>query len=259
MTSSGPLDFLPLWGVFAATLVVVLVGVEAGFMMGSLGRRSQEAQKAPVGEIVASMLGLLALLLAFTFSLAATRFDTRRSLVLDEANAMGTTWLRAGLLSEPHRTEVRRLLREYLKVRLSAVQSGQIQQGITRSEELQEQLWTEATAVGQKEPGSITVGLFIASLNELIDLHAKRVMFGLRTRIPIIIWAALYLVALLSLGAMGYHSGLLGTRRFYTIVPAVLTFSMVLLLIADLDRPREGMLRTSQQALEDLRQLMKDR
>src|SRR5512135_1488179 len=98
-----PLDYLPLWGVFAATVVVVLVAVEVGFLLGSRRRRrSEEALKAPVGELVAAMLGLLALLLAFTFSLAASRFDTRRSLVLDEANAIGTTWLRAGLLAEPY-------------------------------------------------------------------------------------------------------------------------------------------------------------
>ncbi len=258
MPIAGPLDYLPLWGVFTATLVLVILAVEAGFLMGvGRGRRSEDVSKVPVGELVGAMLGLLALLLAFTFSLAASRFDTRRNLVLDEANAIGTTWLRAGLLQEPHRAEIRRLLREYVEVRLDAVQQGQAQRGIARSEELQEHLWAEAVAVGQKEPSSILVGLFIASLNEVIDLHAKRVTFDLRTRIPTSIWAALYFIALLSLGAMGYHAGLLGARKFFTIIPAILTFSIVLLLIADLDRPQEGLFKTSQQALEDVCNLMK--
>jgi hypothetical protein len=260
MPIRGPLDYLPLWAVFVATVALVLLGAEAGFLLGRRkGRRSEEAKKGPVGEIVAAMLGLLALLLAFTFSLAASRFDTRRGLVLDEANAIGTTWLRAGLLAEPHRTDIRKLLREYLEVRLGAVQSGKVLQGIARSDELQGQLWAEAVAVGQKEPGSIIAGLFIASLNEVIDLHAKRVMFGLRTRIPPSIWAALYFVAMLAVGAIGYHAGLVGARRSFAILPLVLTFSAVLLLIVDLDRPQEGLFQVSQQALVDLRSLMDSR
>ena len=260
MPVGGPLDSLPFWGLFAATVVLIALAAEAGgWLGGRKRRRSEEAQKAPVGEIVAAMLGLLALLLAFTFSLAASRFDTRRGLVLDEANAIGTTWLRAGLLPEPHRAEIRKLLHEYLEARLGAVQSGRIQQGIARSEELQGRLWAEAVAVGQREPGSIMAGLFIASLNEVIDLHAKRVMFGLRTRIPVSIWAALYFVALLAVGAIGYHAGLTGTRRFFAILPLVLTISAVLLLIADLDRPQEGLFKVSQQALADLRKLMNSR
>ncbi|HWH71415.1 MAG TPA: hypothetical protein VNT26_18715 [Candidatus Sulfotelmatobacter sp.] len=257
MSLEKPLDSLPLWGVFALTVGLVLLAVATSFWLGGRSRRrSEAAQKTPVGEMVAAMLGLLALLLAFTFSLAASRFDTRRSLVLDEANAIGTTWLRAGLLPEPQRTQVRQLLRQYLEVRLEGVRPGQLQQALARSEALQGQLWAQAVAVGQKEPGSIMVGLFITSLNELIDLHAKRIMFGVRTRIPASIWAALYLVALLSFGAMGYHVGLSGARKFFAILPLALTFAIVLLLIADLDRSQEGLFRVSQQALADLRSLM---
>jgi hypothetical protein len=257
MRAISPLDYLPLWGVFVATVVLVLLSVGAGFLLGARNRRqSAEAQKTPVGEIVAAMLGLLALLLAFTFSLAATRFETRRGLVLDEANAIGTTWLRAGLLGDSHCGDVRKLLSEYVEVRLAAVQTGKVVEGVAQSEELQKRLWAQATAAGREQAGSITTGLFITSLNEVIDLHAKRVMHGLRTRIPPVIWGALYLVAFLSLGAMGYHAGLIGVRRFMFIVPPVLTFSLVLLLIADLDRPQEGMFKVSQQALVDLRGLM---
>lgn len=253
----GPLDYLPLWALFVATVALMLLAVETGFLLGRRRRRrSEEAQKAPVGEIVAAMLGLLALLLAFTFSMAASRFDIRRNLVLDEANAVGTTWLRAGLLPQPHRAELRKLLREYLEVRLRAVQTGQIQQGVVRSEELQGLLWGQAAAAAEKHPGSIPAGLFITSLNEVIDLHAKRIMFGLRTRLPGIVWGVLYFVAVLAIGAIGYHAGLVSGRRFLAILPLILTFSAVLVLIADLDRPGEGLFKVSQQALADLRNLM---
>lgn len=248
-----PMVALPLWGIFLGTVAIILLSAEAGFWLGKHhGQRSEGLQKAPMSEIVGAMLGLLAFMLGFTFSLAATRFDARRALVVDEANAIGTTYLRAGLLPEPQRAEIRKLLRDYVKARLGFVQSGNVPQGIAGAEEMHARLWAEAVAVGGQNPGSIVTGLFISSLNEVIDLHAKRVTFGLRNHIPASIWAVLYFLAVCAIGTMGYHTGLAGARRFFAIVPLMLTFSVVLLLIADLDRPHEGFLKVSQQPLLDL-------
>jgi len=119
------------------------------------------------------------------------------------------------------------------------------------------QLWSAATAVGLQHGDSIVVGLFVQSLNEVIDLHAKRVTAALRNRIPGAIWVVLLTIATLSLAAMGYHQGLVGTTRSLTILVVAVTFSAVIALIADLDRPQEGSLTVSQQALIDLRQSMK--
>jgi hypothetical protein len=105
-----PLDFLPLWGLFATTVGVVLLAVEAGFRLGRWRhQRSEQEKEPPVGAMVGAILGLLAFPLAFTFGLAASRFDTRRELVLDEANAIGRTYLRAALLpaSIPGRKRLR--------------------------------------------------------------------------------------------------------------------------------------------------------
>src|SRR5438045_1409782 len=118
MRSDGPLDFLPIWGLFAATLVLVLLTVEGGYRLGRSRRKSSEEEKeAPVGAMVQASLALLALLLAFTFGLAVARFDARRQLVVDEANAIGTTYLRAGMIPE-RGEEVRAILREYVEVGL---------------------------------------------------------------------------------------------------------------------------------------------
>jgi hypothetical protein len=209
--------------------------------------------------MVGSILGLLAFLLAFTFGLAATRFDARRQTVLEEANAIGTTYLRARLLPEPQRTEVAKLLREYVDVRLPDLRQSNtsqvIAQAITRSEELQEQLWSHAIAVAEKNP-TVMTGLFVQSLNEMIDLHAKRVLVGARSRIPISIWAGLFGLALLGMAAMGYQMGLSATRRSPAMLGMVLGFAGVLFLIADLDRAHEGFLTVSQQALIDLQRSM---
>jgi hypothetical protein len=253
MYHEGPLDLLPIWGVFVATVAVVLLAIDGGFRLGQYRRRrSQLEDRPPVGEMVAATLALLAFMLAFTFGLAASRFDVRRSLVIDEANAIGTTYLRAELLQEPHRQEVRTILREYVDIRLKAIQPGKLSQGILRSEELHTRLWSHAVAVGEKNPSSIVVGLFIGSLNELIDLHTKRLAFGPRNRIPETIWATLYFVALIGTGVMGYHAGLAGSGRSYAMLGLVLAFAAVMTLIADLDRPQEGLLRVSQQAMTDL-------
>jgi hypothetical protein len=253
---AGPIDALPLWGLFIAILVVVLFSVECGYRLGKFRRsRSEQEKEAPVGTMVGATLGLLAFILAFTFGLAAARFDTRRQVLLDEANAIGTTYLRAGILPE-RGEEVRRLLRDYVGVRLNAVRPGNAAEGIRQSEKIQQQLWTEAETVGQKNPHSIVVGLFVQSLNEVIDLHAKRVQAGLRSRIPGAIWIGLFAVASLSLATMGYHAGLSGTRRSLAILAVAVTFSVVIELIADLDRPQEGVLRISQQALLDVQRSM---
>ena len=256
MESNGLLDSLPLWGLFIAILIIVLLSVECGYRLGRYRRNHQELEKeSSVGTIVGATLGLLAFILAFTFGLAAARFDTRRQVLLDEANAIGTTYLRAGMLPE-RREEIRTLLRNYVNTRLDAVQSNNITEGIRQSENIQNEVWTHATVLGEKNPNSIVVGLFIQSLNEMIDLHAKRIQAGLRNRIPGAIWVGLFAVAALSLATMGYQAGMVGTRRSLATVAVAITFAMVIELIADLDRPQEGVLRVSQQAMLDLQRSM---
>ena len=257
MQMSRPLDALPLWALFVGILLVVLFSVEFGYRLGKYRRsRREEEKEAPLGTMVGATLGLLAFILAFTFGLAANRFDNRRQVLLDEANAIGTTYLRAGMLPESGE-QIRGLLREYVSVRLNAVRSQNLAEGIRRSEDIQQKVWTEAETVGNKNPNSILVGLFIQSLNEMIDLHAKRVQAGVRSRIPGAIWLGLFAVACLSFATMGYHAGLSGTRRSLAILAVAVTFSVVIELIADLDRPLEGVLRVSQQALLDVQQSMK--
>jgi hypothetical protein len=256
MQSTEPLDVVPLWALLLGIMLVVLLSVEAGYRVGRLrGRRGHEME-TPVGEMVASTLGLLAFILAFTFGLAASRFDAKRQLLVDEANAVGTTYLRAEMLPE-RRDEIRALLREYVDVRIDAITPGRLAEGIRRSEDLQNRLWGMTVPIAMKHPNSIIVGLFVQSLNEVIDLHTKRLTAAVRNRIPFAIWAALYGISVFSFAAMGYHSGLTGTTRSLVIIAVAFTFSVVILLIADLDRSQEGVLKVSHEALIDLRRSMK--
>ena len=152
-------------------------------------------------------------MLGFTFSLAASRFDDRRRIVIDEANAIGTTYLRAGMLPEQQASVVQPLLREFVDVRLSMVDPTAIEAGLARSADLQQRLWAEATAAFNEDPHSLVAGLFTQALNDVIDLHAKRNMFALHSRLPELVWLVLYLIALAAMMSLGYQQGLAGSRR----------------------------------------------
>ncbi|MGQ0636198.1 MAG: bestrophin-like domain [Planctomycetaceae bacterium] len=253
----GPLDVVPLWAFFLAAVAASIAGLECGYRVGRWRRaRAAQEKEAPVGAMVGSILGLLAIMLAFTFNLAASRFEARRQGVLDESNAVGTTFLRARLLPEPQRSEIADLLREYVDVRLQTVREGTASEGIARSEQLHAELWSRAVAAAENSKGSMTTALFLQSLNEVIDLHAKRVQVGLRSRLPVTIWIALFGLALLGMAAMGYQTGLSGTQRTPAELLLALAFAGVLFLIVDLDRAHEGLLRVGQQPLIDLQRTM---
>jgi hypothetical protein len=253
----APLDTLPLWGLLLAAAVLLWLALEIGYRVGRWRHvQTPDEKEQPVGAMVASILGLLALVLAFTFSLASSRFDARRQTVLAEANAIGTTYLRSRLLPEPQRSEIARLLREYVDVRIRAIEEGKLEESLVRSEQLHEMLWVQTSGVAQKDSTSILTGVFIQSLNDLIDLHAERVQVGLRSRIPLVIWAGLLGLAMLSMAAVGYQSGISATSRSPAMPGLVLAFAIVLAIIADLDRPREGLIQVSQQAMVEVQKSM---
>ncbi|HEU4432564.1 MAG TPA: hypothetical protein VFR51_04160 [Pyrinomonadaceae bacterium] len=250
------MDRFPLWSLLPITVGIALLSVEAGRRLADYrSQHSAEEKESPVGAMVGATLGLLAFMLAFTFGLASTRFEARRQILLQEANAVGTTYLRAAMLSEPMRTDARNLLREYVDVRIEAVQPGKLEQGMAKSEELHNRLWAVATTAADKEKNVIT-SLFIQALNQVIDLHATRVMAGVRSRVPGIIWIVLYLLLVLAMVMLGYQSGLAKSRRSLAVLALVIGFCSVLYLITDLDRPGQGLLQTSQEAMTDLRRSM---
>jgi hypothetical protein len=255
---SGLFDALPLWAVFVGTVALVLVAVDIGYRLGSLRRTAAAPEKeAPVGAMVGATLGLLAFLLAFTFGFAAELYQSKRAVLLEEANAIGTAYLRADFVSEAE--TVRRLFREYVDVRLAAAESGQVDAAIDRSEEIQAELWALASESARANPTAESVALFVDALNNVIDVHAKRIAIAVRTRIPPTIWAALYAIAFFAFGTMGYHSGLAAANRSFAVLAVAVIFSAVIWLIKDLDTAQEGSLRVSQQAMVDLRDSMNGR
>jgi hypothetical protein len=241
----------PVWLLYIITALIAFLSMEAGWRYGDYRRRkTDEENRAPVNAAVGATLGLLAFLLAITFGMAESRYNTRKDNVMFEANAIGTTYLRANFLPEPLRSQAHELLREYVTIRMGGENSIISETGIAKSNEIHDRLWIIADEASQ-DSDSIMSGLFINSLNEMIDLNTIRVV-GLRTRIPNNIWMMLIIVTIASMFAIGYQFGLSGAHSWAVTVVLVVVFTTVFVLIADLDRPQEGLIRVSQQALTDL-------
>jgi hypothetical protein len=251
MSDHGFLDPFPLWVVFLLIVGMVCVSVELGYRLGVLRQAKEADGDSPVGAIVGATLGLLAFMLAFTFGLAASRFDARRNLVLQESNAIGTAYLRAAMVAEPERTKARDLLRAYLKVRIEAVRTKDLAKGIQTSARIHDELWAVTVAAAEKDRSQISA-LFVSAVNDVIDLHSNRVQEGVWGRIPSTLWGVLLFIASLSMSAVGFQMGMASPRRSLATIALVLTFPAVILLIADLDRPGEGFLQVDQQAMLEL-------
>ncbi|MBM3963664.1 MAG: hypothetical protein FJ308_01150 [Planctomycetes bacterium] len=181
------LDSIPIWCVTLLIVGALGISVKVGYRVGLSRQRSYPDEKEQVvGTVVGATLGLLAFLLAFTFGVAASRFEQKRTLVLNEANAIGTTYLRAELLPLGA-VAIQREHGDYVDDRLEVIESRDTQKLLARAEQSDRQLWKTAIDVSRQAPDSLMVSLFIQSLNEVIDIHAERVLVGLRSRLPLIL------------------------------------------------------------------------
>ena len=255
------LDQIPLWGVFLITTLILFTAAEIGFHLGKWRkRRSKDEEKGQTGALMGAALGMLAFLLAFSFGMAGSIQSARKKVVLDEANAIGTAYLRAQILPEPSSSKIKELLYEYVDVRIKGAQSvksiDKLKQAIARSEELHNELWALSVSLAKENPSSIFAGLFVDSLNDVIDLHSIRITAGNRNRIPKSIIVTLYFVAVLTMMLMGNQAGLSGIRTLVARFALILAFASVMLLITELDRPGKTMMKVSQKTMIDLQASM---
>jgi hypothetical protein len=247
------LDPIPIPAVFVLLVVGLLLAFEIGFRIGRWWQvRTPEETEGPTGTLVGSLIALMAFLLAITTSMAADRFDTRRGLVLEETNAIGTTYLRAGYLPSPASEASRALLREYVPLRIATSDTQQLLANIARSEEILDELWTIVEPLARDQSSDV-LALYIESLNETIDLDTTRRIAGIYARVPETVVILLIIGAALALGLVGYSAGLTGRRGLPSAVALVVALSAVLTLVLDLDRPRDGFLQVSQFPMIELR------
>ena len=239
-------------------LTIILVGLAVILLASEIGRwlgaRTEDRDSSNVSTLESAVFGLLALMLGFTFAMALSRFEARRDAVLNEANAIGTTALRARLLPEPERKEVLQLLKQYVKIRLEITQRPvsrtELMTAISQSNALQESLWQQAATLAAKNNGMVPTGLFIQTLNDMIDNQGKR-LAALRNRVPNIVLLALFGIAVVGSGFAGYANGLEPRRTQVPVYITAVLVSGVILLILDLDRPSGGFIAVSQQPMID--------
>lgn len=249
--------FEPLWLVCLFAFAGLWGAREAGTLLRRKLARSAHVRTGESRDsyVISGVLGLLGLLVAFTFSLAIDRFDARRLLVVTEANALGTTWLRTDLLDDPRR--VRPLLVAYTEARLAYGRARAVDkpQHLARAARLRASLWRET--IGAVAPYRTTplAPLMLAPLNEAIDTASAREA-ALAARLPTSVLNMLWVYALLAAATLGFSV----PGRQYRLISVALfaLLTLALALIVDLDRPRSGMVQVSQRPLADTLQMMRD-
>lgn len=237
----------------------MLLAIEVGYRTGRYRQAlATESTKSQINAILGSMLGVLALLLGFTFSLALQRYDERSQAVVEEANAIGTTYLRAQLLPLSLRDEVQSLLRSYLALRIqeSSVSLAEVEKRLSflqQANQIIEKLWTFTQRAVEEDARPVTSGLFIPALNDLIDAYGTR-EDALNRHVPELVFSLVFLTFLMTVALLGYASGIAGHRTTFATLILVAIIVLLVFLIVDLDRPRRGFIRVSQKSLVDLQQ-----
>jgi hypothetical protein len=248
---------MPIGIIFVFITIFMLAFCELGFQLGERARRTRDKDAmTSLGPIVGGLMGMLAFVLAITFSMAASQYDLRKQNVIDDANAIGTAYLRADLLDEEGSAELKKLLQEYVDIRLQAVNGGDMAAIVARSVEIQRLLWARVSSVARTTPG-INASLNIQAINALIDMHGKRLTAGLYNRIPYSVWLALVAISALAMMTMGIQVGITGKRRLVAVIPMLMAFAVLVTLVADLNRPQKGLITVGQQAMLDLQSSMR--
>jgi len=246
------------WELALILLAVVLGATALGLVLGRYLRHHSEHLREPFGVLQAALLGLVGLVLAFGLALAVGRYESRRAAVVDDANAIGTTYLRAETLQEPIRTQSLRLLVRYTdtSIRLSNAIPGSTASGeaVADGSELQRRLWALAAQALTEAPQASAPRLYVETLNDMIDMQTVRVA-ALNNRVPGAVLALEVIFAAAALGLLAFYLALLGRGVLPVLLAAVL-IGCLLLVTFDLDRPTRGLIDVPSTPLTSLRASM---
>jgi hypothetical protein len=240
-------------------LLAIILGTTAvGLLLGHHLRHRSEHLREPFGVLQAALLGLVGLILAFGLALAVGRYESRRAAVVDEANAIGTTYLRAQTLPEPVRTQSLERLVRYTKASIalsgSVPNSAGARAAVAQGQRLQRELWGLAGQALSDQPVASAPRLYVETLNEMIDMQTVRVA-ALDNRVPGAVLAVEVGGAAIALGLLAFYLAILG-RGVSTVLLAAGLITLLLLVTFDLDRPTRGLIRVPDTPLVNLRKSM---
>lgn len=246
------------WLLAGALLVAMLLVIEGGYRFGRAHEREEPPMaKAHVNAIQASLLGILALLLGFTFSSALERYDARSQAVVEEANAISTAWQRADLLPAPYQAPAREALRGYLDVRIVANDlmldnHDGLEALRVDTARAHAALWDVARRAAATDPGMVRTGLFAEAVNELIDAYVRR-NAALDRRVPEVVLFLMMGTFLMAGVVVGFATGVAGHRPSLASHVMVALIALLVFIILDLDRPRRGLVQVDHRSLLELR------
>lgn len=245
-------DF-PSYFIAAVLFALMLAAILLGVALGNRQKRTEtEESKNQANAVQGSLLGLLALLLGFTFSLSLGRFDQRSVEVVNEANAIGTAWLRTDLLSDTRRDDARTLLLQYAVSRIEAAQvsaADEVARGalLAQAEGIFADLWRLASTEAREVGNPVAMG-FVSSLNDMIDALSNR-DFAINRHVPELVLFLLFGTFILLGGVVGYSSAIAGVRPGVPVYALMVLIVILVFLIIDLDRPRRGLIEIDQSKL----------
>lgn len=246
----------PSWLVALLLLAVILMVFEAGHRAGQWHQAATDEEIQPqTSAIQGSVLGLLALLLGFTFSMSVGRYEQRNAALVDEANAIGTVQLRTALLPPAEQAAALQRLNDYVRLRLDAAALDATQQADRDTVQaeavaLQNALWAQASRLAMAEP-SARLNLYLSALNDMFDAQATRLAVVER-HVPTPVTVLMLFTLLAVTGFAGYTGGLSGGRPLAAMVLLSLLLVLVIYVIFDLDRPRRGLIQVDQAVMEAL-------
>lgn len=242
-----------LWIIWPASIGFLVIAALVGRRLGRRDAAGGGDRAQAVGALETTALGLVTLLISFTFSAALDRYDARKALVVAEANAIDTTVQRARFLPEPHASAFRAKLAEYTEVRLSMREHPRdgLQKIIEPSLALQHELWDRGVEAAALDPRSIPHSQFVQSLSEMLDLHEKRLAAD-RNHVPEIVFLLLYSLAAVALVLNGYRAGLKGPGPLVAPMIVATLLASVIAQVQDLDRPQRGAITVSQQPMANV-------
>jgi hypothetical protein len=250
------LDPWPLWGIGLTLIAAFFVAAELGYFTYRRVRRHPGDKSAnDEVQVLSTALVLLALLLGFTFSMALSRYDERRGQVVQEANDIGTAWLRAGLYDGDAAKQLQARLHAYAKTRVAGSRAGDTDGAyvdlIVEGAELRNQIWALTAEVTAPDRATPQAAALVAAVNAVLDTATRREA-AIAERIPGQVWGLLIIYSVISAALLGYVFGAYGSPHRITGLVLFTLLSMTLVLIMDLDRPQGGGVRVNQQPLRDV-------
>jgi len=243
-----------LW-IFILPLIAILLPIWLGQRFGLFAsRRSNKLADAPINSAVAGSLGLFAFMLAFTFQIVGDRFSKRRELFLNEVSEIRTSYLYAGLIPEPTRSQARKMIVSYVDVRVQLLHDiSLLKEAEIKSQKILDSLWSYAETLSAQDRSSESYSLFTSSVSQMISLFNERITVTLQTKLPQMILYVLAFVGFFSMLSLGFYFGITGKVSFAINLVFAITFAAVMWLIFALDNPEVGLIQVDQSALVRLR------